>query len=64
MARAYAPKPGFGWNPLRKLDRNGPCVCDSGKKYKKCCLPKMPDVLPAETIAKLWKKAPPDGQES
>jgi hypothetical protein len=25
--------------PVReeKLDRNGPCSCGSGKKYKKCC---------------------------
>ena len=21
----------------KKLDRNGPCICGSGKKYKKCC---------------------------
>ena len=21
-----------------KIDRNGPCPCGSGKKYKKCCL--------------------------
>lgn len=23
---------------LVKLGRNEPCPCDSGKKYKKCCL--------------------------
>ena len=23
-----------------KLGRNDPCPCGSGKKYKKCCLPK------------------------
>lgn len=23
-----------------KLGRNSKCPCDSGKKYKKCCLPK------------------------
>jgi hypothetical protein len=22
----------------RKLGRNGPCICGSGRKYKKCCL--------------------------
>lgn len=26
-------------NPLRKIGRNDPCPCGSGKKYKKCCLP-------------------------
>lgn len=25
----------------RKLGRNDPCSCGSGKKYKKCCLPKV-----------------------
>ncbi|MEK6867634.1 MAG: SEC-C metal-binding domain-containing protein, partial [Nanoarchaeota archaeon] len=24
----------------RKLGRNDPCYCGSGKKYKKCCLDK------------------------
>jgi len=24
----------------RKVGRNDPCPCGSGKKYKKCCLPK------------------------
>lgn len=24
--------------PLRKIGRNDPCPCESGKKYKKCCL--------------------------
>jgi len=23
-----------------KISRNAPCICGSGKKYKKCCLPK------------------------
>ena len=26
-----------------KLNRNSPCSCGSGKKYKKCCLNKKPD---------------------
>jgi uncharacterized protein len=25
-------------NPLRKVGRNDPCPCGSGKKFKKCCL--------------------------
>ena len=24
----------------RKIGRNEPCPCDSGKKYKKCCMKK------------------------
>jgi len=24
---------------MAKIGRNAPCPCDSGKKYKKCCLP-------------------------
>lgn len=27
-------------HPPMKLKRNDPCHCASGKKYKKCCLPK------------------------
>jgi len=26
-------------NPLRKVGRNDPCPCGSGRKFKKCCLP-------------------------
>ena len=25
----------------KKIGRNDPCICGSGKKYKKCCLPKV-----------------------
>ncbi len=44
---AFKPKtPGWGLDtldmpvrdPLRKVGRNDPCPCGSGKKYKKCCL--------------------------
>lgn len=34
----------YGWIPLQgtivkeeKIGRNDPCICGSGKKYKKCC---------------------------
>lgn len=27
-----------GRQPLHKVGRNSPCICGSGKKYKKCCL--------------------------
>lgn len=30
----------FGENKIKKLGRNDPCICGSGKKYKKCCLNK------------------------
>jgi len=26
--------------PADRTGRNDPCPCGSGKKYKKCCLPK------------------------
>ncbi len=29
-----------GQQPDKKINRNSPCPCGSGKKYKKCCLPK------------------------
>jgi hypothetical protein len=28
-------------NPYRNVGRNDPCPCGSGKKFKKCCLPKV-----------------------
>jgi len=28
----------FSAAPARKVGRNDPCPCGSGKKYKKCCL--------------------------
>ena len=31
-----------------KAKRNGPCLCGSGEKFKRCCLPKakaMPDCV-------------------
>jgi len=34
----YVPKPGFTHNPMCKIPRNDPCPCQSGKKYKKCCM--------------------------
>ena len=42
VARALwqaVPVPGNRWRPrpLPKLERNGPCHCGSGRKYKQCC---------------------------
>jgi hypothetical protein len=31
--------------PIPKIGRNEPCPCGSGKKYKKCCLDKEPELL-------------------
>lgn len=54
--KAYIPKPGHVWNPLRSLPRNGKCVCGSGKKFKKCCLPYMPSTLTEAQHNALIKK--------
>jgi hypothetical protein len=36
--------------PLRKVGRNDPCPCGSGKKFKKCCLNSAPDSLSAGAL--------------
>ncbi len=35
---AWPPTGGPHLNPLRRVGRNDPCPCGSGRKYKKCCL--------------------------
>ena len=45
-----------------KLGRNDPCSCGSGKKFKKCCLPKLEPVkqrIMASKDGKVWTEAPP-----
>jgi hypothetical protein len=37
LARKYAPQPVV--SSALKVERNDPCPCGSGKKYKKCCMP-------------------------
>jgi len=44
----YMPPKGYVWNPLRAYPRNLFCPCRSMKKFKKCCLPKMPATVKAE----------------
>ena len=44
----YAPKPGYAWNPLRNWPRNEVCFCGSGKKSKKCHLPKLSECVAAK----------------
>lgn len=49
------PQPGFAWNPLTSLPRNSKCPCLSGQKFKKCCLDKLPRVVPVND-AKHYKE--------
>ncbi|MFZ2187290.1 MAG: SEC-C metal-binding domain-containing protein [Candidatus Moraniibacteriota bacterium] len=35
--------------PKGKIGNNDPCVCGSGRKYKKCCLGKKPEDMPDTT---------------
>lgn len=48
--------PGFEMNPFKKYPRNSPCYCESGKKFKNCCLNSEPMAIPkgeAETARTL-----------
>ena len=38
---------------MTKLGRNDQCLCGSGKKYKRCCLPKDEAAAAAAALAKL-----------
>ncbi len=53
---AWGLKPGYAWNPLLGVDRNIPCPCGSGAKFKKCHLLKMPRAIP-EDLAAQYKAA-------
>jgi hypothetical protein len=37
---------------MAKIGRNDPCPCDSGSKYKTCCLPRQPS--PSSTPSYSW----------
>lgn len=39
---------GAAWNPYLKYPRNKQCYCNSGKKYKKCCISTEPLAVPKE----------------
>ena len=45
LARAAAaydqPPQTPAFNPYKHVGRNDPCPCGSGKKFKKCCLPRV-----------------------
>jgi hypothetical protein len=49
------PAPGFTYNPLLKFPRNSPCPCRSGKKFKQCCLTRIPQIVKVED-AKSFKE--------
>lgn len=36
----------------QRVDRNGPCLCGSPKKFKKCCLPEIEAIEQQEIINK------------
>ena len=43
-----------------KTDRNAPCPCGSGKKYKKCCLPGHEEarkLIPKEQLQQMEERA-------
>lgn len=46
------PQPNTG-----KISRNGPCPCQSGKKYKACCLNKSSDPVTRNSVADELKQA-------
>ncbi len=45
---AYSPPAGMVWNPMKRYNGNDPCLCGSGKKYKKCHRPSMADCVTPE----------------
>lgn len=45
-------------SPVRKIGRNDPCPCGSGKKYKKCCLSKTNSSSVLQCLSK--SEVPPE----
>ena len=41
VASFEPPPQGPAFNPYKHVGRNDPCPCGSGKKFKKCCLPRV-----------------------
>lgn len=41
----YGVPSGFAWNPLKQWPRNLTCFCGSKKKFKKCCMPRIRDLV-------------------
>ena len=49
--KVFRPKAGYISNPMLSYDRNLPCPCDSGKKFKKCCLRDLAPYVSKATAA-------------
>lgn len=54
--KIWRPREGFEFNPWRSIPRNDPCPCGSGKKFKKCCLPRCPLAVEKDVAAELRKE--------
>jgi len=52
----YIPPPGYERNPMLRYPKNYPCFCDSKKKFKKCCLRKLKNVIPKKDFVYYNKK--------
>lgn len=46
--QVYFPSKGCAWNPVQKYPRNEKCPCNSGKKFKKCCMEKIAPCIKTE----------------
>lgn len=52
----YQALKGYRYNPMLRVGRNTICpFCKSGKKFKKCCLPKAPPVLTVKAAREMEK---------
>lgn len=49
---AHKPIQGFDFNPFLKYPRNKQCYCNSGKKFKKCCLDSEAGAIPKDIAEK------------
>lgn len=47
---------GYTGNPLLNWGRNDPCICGSGKKFKKCCIHNLPKAIPTNLRDEMLKK--------
>lgn len=42
----FKAKDGYAFNPIfQHMERNEPCLCDSGRKWKVCCMRNQPRVV-------------------
>lgn len=48
-------KEGYAYNPSLKLPRNSKCRCDSGFKFKDCCLNRIPRYVTEAQADKIKK---------